>query len=132
MGCAWPLRAGWGFYTVTYGTLAAVYAAALLARSVWGPLQLIGATAGALIAFVFPALLILHAERLPQVRPALLLACGMLCPPFLHMLRRTCVLMCGLTRALFSVCAMAGSSILPCRHHAVLAGTARGHGSPHA
>lgn len=58
---------GAGFYAVTYGVLAAVYAAALLARSVWGPLQLIGATAGALIAFVFPALLILRVERLPQV-----------------------------------------------------------------
>ncbi|KAK9831399.1 hypothetical protein WJX81_001186 [Elliptochloris bilobata] len=74
----WPLRQalckllfgrelhGWGFYAITYGTLAGVYAAALLARSVWGPLQLIGATAGALIAFIFPALLILRAERLPQ------------------------------------------------------------------
>ena len=73
MKCVAPLRTGAGFYAVTYGTLAAVYAAALLARSVWGPLQLIGATAGALIAFVFPALLILRAERLPQVGPVRLL-----------------------------------------------------------
>ena len=52
---------------MTYATLAGVYLSALLAHSVWGPLQLIGATAGALIAFIFPALLILRAEGLPQV-----------------------------------------------------------------
>lgn len=52
---------------MTYVVLAGVYASALLAHSVWGPLQLIGATAGALIAFIFPALLILRAEHSPQV-----------------------------------------------------------------
>lgn len=60
-------RAGWGFYAVTYAVMAGVYVCALLTRSVWGPLQLVGATAGALIAFVFPALLILRSEGLPQV-----------------------------------------------------------------
>ncbi len=55
---------------MTYAVLAAVLAVSLLMHSVWGPLQLVGATVGALIAFIFPALLILRAERAPQARAA--------------------------------------------------------------
>ena len=67
---------------MTYVVLAGVYASALLAHSVWGPLQLIGATAGALIAFIFPALLILRAEHSPQVRgPCCLAECSVVISP---------------------------------------------------
>jgi len=45
------------FYLLTFGSLWAVYAVAVSAKSIWIPLQLVGATAGAVIAFFFPAML---------------------------------------------------------------------------
>jgi hypothetical protein len=48
------LPGGAPFYVLTYASVAALYGAALVSGSIWGPLQLIGATAGACIAFFFP------------------------------------------------------------------------------
>lgn len=48
-----------GFYFVTYATLAAAYVAATSLPSIWVALEFVGATAGALIAFVLPGLLTL-------------------------------------------------------------------------
>ncbi len=39
---------------------AAAFALSLITRSIWEPLQIIGATAGGLIGFVFPGMLALH------------------------------------------------------------------------
>lgn len=41
-------------------SMAFIYAAGVFSSSIWVPLQLVGATAGALIAFVFPGMLALH------------------------------------------------------------------------
>ncbi|EFN52813.1 hypothetical protein CHLNCDRAFT_138482 [Chlorella variabilis] len=49
----------WQFYALTYGILAAVYLVAVSLPSVWKPLQLLGATAGAVIACVLPGCLAL-------------------------------------------------------------------------
>lgn len=40
--------------------MAGIYAAGVFSSSIWVPLQLVGATAGALIAFAFPGMLALH------------------------------------------------------------------------
>ena len=45
------------FYNLTLGCLVGSLIAAMMAGSIWGPLQLTGATAGAFIAFVIPGLL---------------------------------------------------------------------------
>ncbi len=41
-------------------SMAVIYVAGVFSGSIWVPLQLVGATAGALIAFVFPGMLALH------------------------------------------------------------------------
>ena len=51
-----------GFYTVTYVSLAVFYTAAVSASSIWTPLQLVGATAGAVVAFFMPAAVALKAS----------------------------------------------------------------------
>jgi hypothetical protein len=52
---------GGGYYALTFGSVALFYFVAASARSIWVPLQLVGATAGALIAFFFPAAVALRA-----------------------------------------------------------------------
>ena len=47
--------AGIGYSIVTYGSLIIFYSIAMKAKSIWVPIQLVGATAGAAIAFFFPA-----------------------------------------------------------------------------
>jgi len=63
------------YYAITYGSLAVFYLVAMSAKSIWIPLQIVGATAGALIAFFFPAAIALRTLRLhawqdTQRRPA--------------------------------------------------------------
>ena len=48
---------GWRFYAATYAALAGACALAIVAPSIWEPLELLGATAGAAIAFVLPGVL---------------------------------------------------------------------------
>lgn len=50
------------YWGVTYGSLGLVYLVAMSVETVWTPLQLVGATAGAAIAFYFPAMLLLNKE----------------------------------------------------------------------
>lgn len=50
---------GAGYVVVTYASLALFYAVAMAAKSIWVPIQLVGATAGAAIAFFYPAALAL-------------------------------------------------------------------------
>lgn len=52
------------YYALTYASLAGFYILAMTAKSIWTPLQLVGATAGALIAFFFPAFVVLRMLRL--------------------------------------------------------------------
>lgn len=47
------------YWVVTYGSLIAFYFIAISAKSIWTPLQLVGATAGAYIAFFAPAMVAL-------------------------------------------------------------------------
>jgi hypothetical protein len=54
---------------VTYGVTAAAFGLSLNTRSIWEPLQIIGATAGGLIGFVFPCMLALHRPS-PALVPA--------------------------------------------------------------
>ncbi|PRW39228.1 putative sodium-coupled neutral amino acid transporter 6 [Chlorella sorokiniana] len=54
-----PPPQGWRFYALTYSTLVAVSAAAIAVPSIWEPLRLVGATAGAAIAFILPGALAL-------------------------------------------------------------------------
>eukprot|EP00887_Chlorella_sp_A99_P002185 scaffold21.g2185.t1 len=49
------------YYLLTYASLALFYGTATVAGSIWRPLQFVGATAGALIAFFFPAWVTLRA-----------------------------------------------------------------------
>lgn len=51
------------YYLVTYGSLGLLYWIAMHAGSIWVPIQFVGATAGALIAFIFPAWVALEALR---------------------------------------------------------------------
>ncbi|KAL4444692.1 hypothetical protein ABPG77_002509 [Micractinium sp. CCAP 211/92] len=51
------------YYLLTYGSLALLYWIAMHAGSIWVPIQFVGATAGALIAFIFPAWVALEALR---------------------------------------------------------------------
>ena len=39
---------------VTYGIALAVYLVSVITPSIWGPIQIIGATAGAVIGFIIP------------------------------------------------------------------------------
>lgn len=55
--------AGLGYSIVTYGSLAIFYFIAMAAKSIWVPIQLVGATAGAAIAFFFPAAVALAVVR---------------------------------------------------------------------
>ena len=55
--------AGLGYYVVTYVSLAIFYFVAMAAKSIWVPIQLVGATAGAAIAFFFPAAVALAVVR---------------------------------------------------------------------
>lgn len=48
------------YSAVTYSSLGIFYLVAMSAKSIWTPLQLVGATAGALIAFFIPATLALR------------------------------------------------------------------------
>ncbi|EFN54731.1 hypothetical protein CHLNCDRAFT_135437 [Chlorella variabilis] len=50
-------------YLVTYLSLALFYLIAMHSGSIWVPIQFVGATAGALIAFIFPALVALKALK---------------------------------------------------------------------
>lgn len=52
------------FYLLTYASLAAFFWVAMHSGSIWVPLQFVGATAGALIAFIFPAWVALAVVRL--------------------------------------------------------------------
>lgn len=56
------------FYVVTYVSLMVIYLLAMALPSIWKPLQLIGATAGALIAFIFPAMITLTIEDRMDVK----------------------------------------------------------------
>lgn len=51
------------YYLVTYLSLALFYFVAMHSGSIWVPIQFVGATAGALIAFIFPAWVALAALR---------------------------------------------------------------------
>lgn len=53
---------GAAYYALTYASLAVFYFTAVAASSIWVPLQLVGATAGAIIAFFVPAAVALRAE----------------------------------------------------------------------
>lgn len=50
---------GMTYWLVTYGSLITFYFIAMSAKSIWGPLQIVGATAGAYIAFFAPAIIAL-------------------------------------------------------------------------
>jgi amino acid permease len=54
---------GGPYYLLTYASLALFYFVAMHSGSIWVPLQFVGATAGALIAFIFPAWIALSAIR---------------------------------------------------------------------
>lgn len=58
--------AGLGYFVVTYVSLALFYAIAMAAKSIWVPIQLVGATAGAVIAFLCPAAVALAVAREPS------------------------------------------------------------------
>jgi len=59
--------AGIGYYAVTYASLVAFYFTAMAATSIWVPIQLVGATAGAAIAFFYPAMVALAvATQMPS------------------------------------------------------------------
>lgn len=60
---------GGAYYLLSYGSLAAFYAIAMNSGSIWVPIQFVGATAGALIAFIFPALVALKAAALSEGEP---------------------------------------------------------------
>jgi sodium-coupled neutral amino acid transporter 2 len=62
--------AGLGYFAVTYISLALFYAVAMAAKSIWVPIQLVGATAGAAIAFFYPAAVALAVAREPAAAPA--------------------------------------------------------------
>lgn len=51
------------YWAVTYGSLSLVFLVAMSVETVWTPLQLVGATAGAAIAFYFPALLLMREKN---------------------------------------------------------------------
>ena len=44
---------------VTYGATAVLYLLSIVTPSIWGPIQIIGATAGAVIGFIAPGMLAL-------------------------------------------------------------------------
>lgn len=48
---------------ITYACMLLLYVIGIHSKSIWLPVQLIGATAGALIAFIFPGMLTLKPER---------------------------------------------------------------------
>ncbi|KAK9797375.1 hypothetical protein WJX73_007217 [Symbiochloris irregularis] len=57
------------FYSVTYAIIAALYLISVVTPSIWGPIQIIGATAGAVIGFIAPGMLALlptEASLMPQ------------------------------------------------------------------
>ncbi|PSC68607.1 Extracellular basic protease [Micractinium conductrix] len=54
---------GTPYWLLTYFSLAGFYLVAMRAGSIWVPIQFVGATAGALIAFIFPAWVALAALR---------------------------------------------------------------------
>lgn len=61
-----PEFRGLAYYAVTYLSLGLFYFIAMAAKSIWVPIQLVGATAGAAIAFFYPAALALVvAKRMP-------------------------------------------------------------------
>jgi amino acid permease len=68
------------YWGVTYGSLGLVYLVAMSVETVWTPLQLVGATAGAAIAFYFPAMLLLKKESrdtLTVTQASVLLGAGL-------------------------------------------------------
>lgn len=52
---------GPSFYIITYLSVALFYGVGMVSGSIWVPIQFVGATAGALIAFIFPAMVALRA-----------------------------------------------------------------------
>ena len=52
----------------TYASVAVFYLVAMAARSIWVPIQLVGATAGAAIAFFFPGAIAFAAVTAAQQR----------------------------------------------------------------
>lgn len=56
-GSNFDLGTGPLYYIISYSSLLVFYFIAMNSASIWTPLQLVGATAGALIAFVFPAMI---------------------------------------------------------------------------
>ena len=50
----WGLNGNMAFVQVTYGICIGVYLVSIVTPSIWGPIQIIGATAGAVIGFIIP------------------------------------------------------------------------------